>query len=358
MSVKKHFILISCLIAILFIATGCGSNSGDSANQGNEGNGDEKITLKLATEAAAGAPFSEEFAEPFMERVTELTDGKVEFDYYPGEQLGKGADLLNLTKDGVTDIGYIATPYFTSEMPLTNAVVGLPGLYETSSAGSLAYYNISQQEPLLETDYLSNGIRPILSFMIPPYEVYTAGKEVKIPEDLKGLKIRTAGGISSEMMSFADAVPVQVSSADMYDAFDKGIAEALMQYPVNLKAYSLGELVTYGTQGLSAGGGVINFAINESKYQSLPEDIQEALLQAGKEISESGGNLHQTANEEILDELIDDGATTFYELSADEIEQWQNFYNEFVEYWSQQQDTEGFEEVLKMFQEEVERVEN
>lgn len=350
---KKHLLLLISVFTTLMILAACGSNTDTSTSESsNSENSDEKIVLKLAVESSPEAPFTKEFVEPFMERVVELTDQKVEFDFYPSEQLGKAADLLSLTKDKVTDIGYIATPYFTSEMPLTNAVVGLPGLYETAEQGSVAYFNLSQQDPVLETDYLSNGVRPLLSFMIPPYEIYTSGIEVKTPEDLKNLKIRTAGGISSELMNYAGATPVQVSSADMYDAFEKGIAEALMQYPVNLRAYSLGELVTYGTNGLAAGGGVVALAINEEVYQSLPEDVQDALLQAGKEVSESGSKLHQENNEKIFNELLESGEIELYDI-AEVKQEWQDFFAEFNNHWKEQQDSEEFNQVLELFEEEI-----
>lgn len=352
---KKHLLLIFSVFTLLLLLVACNSNSNsDSQSEGsnNSENSDEKITLKLAVDSSPEAPFTKEFVQPFMDKVVELTDNKVEFDFYPSEQLGKAADLLSLTKDKVTDIGYIGTPYFVSEMPLTNAVVGLPGLYESAVEGSVAYYHLSQQNPVLETDYLSNGIRPLLSFMIPPYEIYTSGKEIKTPDDLANLKIRTAGGISSELMAYAKATPVQVSSADMYDAFDKGIAEALMQYPVNLKAYSLGELVKYGTNGLAAGGGVVVLAINEEVYQGLPEDVQEALLQAGREVTESGSKLHQENNEIILNELIESGEIELYDI--EEVKQeWQDFFNDFNNHWKEQQDSEEFNQVLEMFEKEI-----
>ena len=64
----------------------------------------ETVTLKVATYFAGTSPIYTAVTEPWMKRVTELTDGNVQFDYYPGEQLGKAADLLNLTRDRVTDI--------------------------------------------------------------------------------------------------------------------------------------------------------------------------------------------------------------------------------------------------------------
>ena len=59
-----------------------------------------------------------------MKKVTELTDGQVDFEFYPAEQLGKAADLLDLTSDGVTDIGFYIGSYYPSQMPIGSSLMG------------------------------------------------------------------------------------------------------------------------------------------------------------------------------------------------------------------------------------------
>ena len=54
------------------------------------------------------------------------------------------------------------------------------------------------------------------------------------------------------------------------------------------KDYGLGELINYGTRRLNFGGGTVpGLVINEKVFQSLPENVQEALVQVGDEFTES-----------------------------------------------------------------------
>ena len=75
-----------------------------------------------------------------MEKVTSLTDGRVQFKFYPGEQLGKGADSLSLVATGVADISLFSPNYTPSEMPIGSALIGIPGLFETPIQGATGLF--------------------------------------------------------------------------------------------------------------------------------------------------------------------------------------------------------------------------
>ena len=66
-----------------------------------------KVTLRVADVYPVGHPVAESTAKSFMEQVKKATNGAVDFQYVPAEQLGKGKDLLTLTQTGVADIGLV-----------------------------------------------------------------------------------------------------------------------------------------------------------------------------------------------------------------------------------------------------------
>ena len=79
-------------------------------------------------------------------RVTKKTEGLVEFEYYPAEQLGKLADLYELTADGVSDIGAFVPSYIPSKMPITSGFLGiLQECIQQQLKGSLAYDEITKK---------------------------------------------------------------------------------------------------------------------------------------------------------------------------------------------------------------------
>ncbi|MBX6377509.1 MAG: TRAP transporter substrate-binding protein DctP, partial [Clostridia bacterium] len=222
------------VLALVVFLAGCGgrseapaaggpASSGGTAAGGQEqvksgaGKGSatgESLTLKVADSLPVKHWGSARLAVPWMKRVEELTGGRVRFEYYPAEQLGKLNDMLNMVRTGVADIVYILPPQFPAELPL-NGMVTLPGLFETAREGSALYAAMLKQGPLLD-EFRALGVQPLFSAVAPTYEVYTVKKPVRLPTDIKGLKIRIAGGAQAAAAEAVGALPVSVPTPDQY----------------------------------------------------------------------------------------------------------------------------------------------
>lgn len=345
--------LFGLLIALLLIVVS--ACSGTEAEEDNkEGDSKKKITLKLAVSQPTTHTLNTEAYQPFMERVTELTDGQVEFDYYPAEQLGKVSDIFDLTSTGVTDIGLYMSPYYPSKMPITNGVLTMPGAYETSYQGTMAYHELTKESPILERDFLDHGVRPLLNLAVPVYEYWTRGKELKVPEDFKGMKVRVSGDLATQAMSDLGASPINITVAEMYEALERGVIDSVGLYAASMRDYGMGELVTYGTSGIAFGGTGIGLVINENVFQGLPENVQKALVQAGDEVSESKAKFYDEYNESTNEEFREAGIEV-YELSEDEKAQWQAFYDEVGGKWLKEQNTPDLEATIDEFKEGVKK---
>lgn len=354
----KKLKILSVMIVLLLVLVACGdagnspeADDNSNNNENNQGANEEKITLKLAIGAPATAPLSKFGIEPFMERVTELTDGQVEFDYYPGEQLGRSADLLNLTRAGVADIGYYA---FNPNMPITNAIGQLPGLAQSTEQGNQAYNDVIREEPFLTTDFLNNGVVPVFGFLTPPFEFFTKGEEIKRPEDLEGLRVNSAGGILDEVLEDLGAVPTTLQAADLYEGFERGVIDVLLQAPSTADSYGLGELMGYGTSNTSFASAAVGIAMNQGVWEGLPDDVKEAFDQASKEVAQSLGQELDADNQSVLDEWSQ--SFSIYELTNEEFEAWdevgktaqQNFVDE---------NEEMYKEALNLYNEKLENYE-
>ena len=90
-----------------------------------------KVTLRVADHYPTNASTANYTIKFFMDTVRQASGGSVDFEYYPSEQLGKARDMLALTQQGVTDIGFVAPAYVSDKMPLS-AVAELPGTYTGS----------------------------------------------------------------------------------------------------------------------------------------------------------------------------------------------------------------------------------
>jgi len=92
---------------------------------------DKKLVLRVADSFPPGHAIPDYATKWWMDAVTKATQGAVEFEYYPAEQLGKAKDLLALTQSGVADIAYVGPSYVSDKMPLS-AVSQLPGMFTSA----------------------------------------------------------------------------------------------------------------------------------------------------------------------------------------------------------------------------------
>src|SRR5690606_34652759 len=115
--------------------------------------------------------------------------GKVAFQYYPTEQLGKAKDLLSLTVSGVADIAYVAPGFVSDKMPLS-AVGELPLPTHSPSACpvTMAYWKIAKPGGLLDQkEFAPNGVRLLFSIVLPPYQLVTTSRFSRV-SDISGMK--------------------------------------------------------------------------------------------------------------------------------------------------------------------------
>ena len=120
-------------LACVFLAFGSGAALGQ----------EKKIVLRVADAFPLGHYIAEHAAKFWMEAVKRSSNGAVDFEYYPAEQLGKAKDLLALTVSGVADVGYVAPSNVSDKMPLSGSR-SFPRGSPTSCAGTLAYWKIAK----------------------------------------------------------------------------------------------------------------------------------------------------------------------------------------------------------------------
>src|SRR5699024_12395858 len=115
---KRKSLLISVVIVtFLIIISGCNK---EASTDNDDVDDKEKVTLKVSSFVPYTSAAQLHIIDPWIEEVEELTEGKVEFEIYPAEQLGKTDQALTLTKAGVDNNSVITSNYFPVQMPLTN----------------------------------------------------------------------------------------------------------------------------------------------------------------------------------------------------------------------------------------------
>lgn len=314
---KKWFWAVM-MLAVVVVFSAC-SNAADAPASGesNENSGEESvITLKVADSVPPSNYISTEGITYWMKRVEELTGGKVKFEYYPGEQLGKANSLLDLTKSKTVDIAYIT--YAMDKMPLSR-VAELPSAFETSTQGSKAYWKLVN-EVLLEEEFLKNGVRPMWAATLPQYQLVTTKKKIEHVDDFKGLKLRSSGGALDLTLNALGATPVSMPAPEVYTAMERGTVDGALFPITSYEPYQLEQIAKYSTFNAQMGSVVIIYAINEEVFQGLPDSVKEAMIQAGNETVEHFAGFLDQEVQKLIDKFQGEGLE-MYALSEDILNQ-------------------------------------
>lgn len=268
-----------------------------------------EVTLKLADSLPATHSITKNATHFFFDRVKETTGGKVEFQHFPAEQLGKAKDLLSVTQSGLTDIGYVVPSYASEKMPL-GAVAELPGGFTSSCEGAKAFWTLAKPGGLLDTlEFKPNGVRVLYVVALSPYQaVFSEKAGFKGLDDFKGRKIRSNPGPMELSLRNLGAVPIRMTPPEIFDAMTKGTIDGALLPFTSTFSYSLDKVVKSATVGQNFGTVGITYSINLNKWNALSKDVQDALTKAGEETVSHACGKFDTEESELAKRLEKEGA--------------------------------------------------
>ncbi len=237
----------------------------------------DAITLKVGGVVADSHYMTINGLKPWMDQVTELTDGQVQFEYYPAQQLGKAATMMSLAQTGVVDIAEQPVAYVSEALPLSG-VVELPGLVPSSCAGTAAYRQLVQPDGILyQEDFKPAGTRVLMSVVYAPYSLLTVSREIHAIDDFAGLKLRTTGGAQELMTETLGAVSVRMASPDIYQSLSRGTLDGVFFALLGAEPYDLQTIAKVANTGYSFGTIAVTWQMNEERWAELPANVQQAM---------------------------------------------------------------------------------
>lgn len=321
-----------------------------------------KITLIVADSVSKTHPISVYLSKFWMDEVTKLTHGQVQFKWFPSEQMGKAHDLLELARAGTVDIARVGPSYTPAKLPLS-AVDELPGMIASSCEGSQAMWKLTKTGGggiLAKNDYAPLGLHVVFAASNAPYEVMTTNHEVKLPSDMKGLKLKTLGGASDDAARTVDAVPIQMSVADLYVALQRGTVDGRFGAFQSVFSNSTQDILHHSTLGANVGSFGIVAVISDAKWQKLPKNVQEAMLQAGDMAWKNFCMHEEQSRAPTIEKLESQHNWKVYKLNVADKEIWRKTFVPVQEKWATTLDGRGkpATKVLEAFRAAIEKSDN
>lgn len=309
----------------------------------------QDITLRLADSLPVGHYMTTGVADPLMARTKEATGGKVAFEHFPAQQLGKAKDMLSLVQSGVADIAYVGASYTADKLPLSS-VGELPEAFTNSCEGTMAFWEVAKPGGALDqTEYAPQGVRALAALVLPPYQLFAAG-EITGLDSINGWKVRVTGAPKIAAIKKLGGVPVAVPGPETREAISRGTVDAIA-FPIgSIKPYDLAPHIKTATQGTNFGAFVATWMISQSKYDSLPEDVQTALTEAGAAATKNGCEATDASAGDDKQFVADQGVT-FVDLPPEDLKKLEATMATVGDEWAAELDQRGKPgtEILKAF---------
>lgn len=265
----------------------------------------------------ASHPAETEFIQGWIAAIDEATEGRVVVTSYPGGTLLQAADTYNGVETGVADIGMSCFSYTRGRFPVLEAFE-LPGVIYNNSkvASKVAWEGIQQLNPEEVQD-----TKLLMVIATGPGDLFTV-EPIYSLDDIQGMQIR-ATGLSATTIESLGGTPVAMAQSEAYEALSKGVVEGNLSPVEVLKGWNHAEVTDYLTITPFLYNTLFFVTMNLDTWNSIPEDIQQVILDTTADFYEEVGiGLWDSQNEVALDWAVNEQGIEVIELSDEEAELW------------------------------------
>ncbi len=198
----------------------------------------------------------------WADSIKKASNGTINITVFPAQQLGKAPDHYDMVQKGIADIAYISTGYQAGRM-LVSGAGQLPFMLSNAEGGSRAFDE--WYRPYAAKDM--PGVKLCYMYTHDVASLHSK-KEIRTPDQIKGMKIRPAHATMANWMTSLGATTVQVSAPEAREALERGVADAI--------TFPWGSLYGFKIDGITkfhidAPMYVATFAtiINQDKYDAM-----------------------------------------------------------------------------------------
>ena len=247
----------------------------------------------------------------FGEELKALTDGRIEVEVYPNESLGKEVDLINGMQLGTADMT-ITGESLQNWAPMA-ALLAVPYAYKSLEHMDEVASGKTGED--IKAEIVARAqIRPIAYFARGPRNL-TANREIKSPDDLKGLRLRVPNvPLFVDTWKTLGAQPTPMAFSEVFTSLQSGVIDAQENPLALIKSANFAEVQKFVNKTEHVRSWIY-LTISEMTWSQLSAEDQAAVLEAAKRAQAYERELFLADEENLVKELQAAGMT-FVEVDA------------------------------------------
>lgn len=262
--------------------------------------------------ANTSAEIAGELFQEFADNVTKATGGAVTIKVFPAEQLGKEIDLIKQVKEGALDISAPSMAAASSLVPALE-IASAPFLWRDWSEAE-AVIRGAAFDPIFADLRDKHAIVPLTRVWYWGWrELTTLDREVRKPDDMKGMKIRVPESpVWVEMIRAYGASPTPVPFGEVYTALQQRTVDGQENPVPTIFARKFYEVQGYVsmTRHMLQNNMIV---INRDSLARLKPEHQKLLLDEAARVSAKNTTLQQGREASMLEDIRKTGKTKIIE---------------------------------------------
>ncbi len=276
------------------------------------------IVIKFSHVAAVDTPKGQA-AEYFKKRAEERTKGQVKIEVYPNSQLYKDKEELEALQLGSVQMLAPVPGKFGPMGVKEFEAFDLPYLFSDYDGvhrvtrGPIGNSLLAKLEP--------KGLKG-LSYWDAGFRIVSSNKPMRVPDDLKGLKIRVSSSkVNQAIFKSVGALPQTMAFSEVYQALQTGVVDGADGNMPNLFTQKQFEVQKHVTMTNHTFSGYV-VVTNKAFWDKLPTAIRTELESAMKEATVYNDKVAEEDNDKAVAAIKASGKTVIYTPTAQEKALW------------------------------------
>lgn len=246
----------------------------------------------------------------------EMSGGRLSIELFDAGAVVPPAEVFEAVRQGILDLGLNTPAWQKGKYPAGDLFYTLPG--GVLEFNDLLIWMYGDEGIRLQQEMYGNNIIVFPLGLTPPEEMWTKRK-VSTLDDLKGMKIRSAG-LGMDVLEQLGASVVILPGGEVLPALQRGVIDGAEFLDASMD-YSLGlhEVAKFRFgPPIHMSNNIFQLVINPKKWAALPEDLQAIVKYAAMAATIQGYSNHWVEAIEANKKIEAAGITTTKLSKADQ----------------------------------------
>ncbi len=240
-------------------------------------------------------------AQMYADEVNKRAEGRLRIEFFPAGQLFGIREQLGAVTSGAVEMGGIVAVVSFPPINKNFNVVSITGMFDSygeqraffteDPVGKAVWEDITTKSDSILL--MHDPVGPVMTF---------STKELDGVSSMSGLKARALIGAERPMWEALGANTVSMPTGEVYSGLQTGMIDTINSPPGSIRAFSWWEFLTHGQKPYQYFADAYIMA-NRTWFNGLPEDLQQLLIEVGREVGQISTDTIMQTGEETLAEF-------------------------------------------------------